>query len=152
GDDLHPQLTEVLFHLGADGTATILQAFPSTDLTVMNLVRLGDGTLVGTRGHQAFQGKKHPGYVFAYKPSGAMRLLHRFDVATEGYVPRGDLAIGSDGALYGALGYGGTQGGGSLWRLDRHRAFSIVHAFGPEDPLGDNPVGVSTGADGLLYG
>lgn len=108
------------------------------------------------------------------KAGGALQILHSFS-ETDGATPRGPLAIGSDGAIYGTtMGGGpnvsctsdsdaGTQVGcGTIFRIKRSAiavdaqgvvtqgGFEQVHAFSGND--GNIPQGLRAGADGRLYG
>ena len=44
-------------------------------------------------------------------------MLHRFTGKKDGGTPHGTLVFGTDGALYGAAGYGGTSGAGLIYRF-----------------------------------
>ncbi|MBI4658112.1 MAG: immunoglobulin domain-containing protein [Verrucomicrobia bacterium] len=70
----------------------------------------------------------------------------------------GELLEGSDGALYGTTGRGGSFGGGTVFRIKKDGSgFSTLHNFSdplsPRSPDGHLPEsGLIRGADGALYG
>jgi len=146
---------DVLYRLAADGTVTLIHAFsgPRLGRNVVNLTRTADGTLVGTT--SLSPGGGFDGSLFSYRPGGRLHTVRSFDAATDGSFPSGRLAIGRDGAVYGALAQGTPTGFGSIWRLGRDGAFSLIHTFDPNngDVLGGGPYGgVSANASGYLYG
>lgn len=108
------------------------------------------------------------------KAGGALQILHTFS-DTDGATPRGPLALGADGAIYGTTLSGGGNlckapaaiansevGCGTVYRIKPAQiavdgngqvtqgGFELVHSFSGND--GRIPVGLRTGADGRLYG
>lgn len=87
------------------------------------------------------------------------RVLHHFGGTSgpggepDGGTPTGLLLRGSDGLLYGTTTAGGTNDGGTLFRISREgQLYRIVRHFG-SGPEGKTPwAGVVEGPDGLLYG
>jgi uncharacterized repeat protein (TIGR03803 family) len=71
--------------------------------------------------------------------------------ALNGRAPVAPLVVGPDGALYGSTQYAGTNGAGTLFRLETDGSFSVRHAFNGGD--GGSPVSaLVVGADGAMYG
>lgn len=109
------------------------------------------------------------GTLFRIKPDGSdYQVLHRFplgaDNAPQGSVPRGPLALSGDGSiLYGTTLGGGDTNEGVLYALDLARisvaadgrvidsGFRVVHQF-KQTTSGRQPLGLTMGADGILYG
>lgn len=74
-----------------------------------------------------------------------------------GFSPaEGELLEGQDGNLYGTAVYGGPKSSGILFRIDKAtQGVTVLHTFGgsqPDGRDGENPVGVTQGRDGYLYG
>jgi uncharacterized repeat protein (TIGR03803 family) len=75
-----------------------------------------DGALYGTTYQGGSAGR---GTIFAIKGDGSgFRLLHQFrSVGDDGRRPYADLVFGSDGAIYGTTEMGGTNDGGTIFRI-----------------------------------
>ncbi len=97
---------------------------------------------------------------------GRLTTLYTFNGLTDGVQPEAGLLCTRDGDLYGSTAYTATNsipdfrsGFGTLYKLDRHGAFSTVHVFGtvtssPGHSLdGAHPLAklIQT-ADGNIYG
>jgi len=91
------------------------------------------------------------GAIWRLGHDGSYALLHEFiPDAGGGGGPRGPLALGPDGWLYGTASGVGVACG-SIFRIDRIGRFDVVHRFDPGEmcvPQG----GVTFGPDGALYG
>ena len=108
------------------------------------------------------------------KAGGPLQIVHTFSNA-DGATPRGPMALGADGAIYGTTMSGGGNlcvpssaaansevGCGAVYRIRpasmvvngdgqvTQSGFELVHSFSGKD--GRKPVGVRTGSDGRLYG
>ncbi|HYG35416.1 MAG TPA: choice-of-anchor tandem repeat GloVer-containing protein, partial [Clostridia bacterium] len=71
-----------------------------------------------------------------------------------GYQPTAALVQGPDGTLFGTTQFGGTAGGGTLFKLSTNGTdFALLYNFGtlPEDPLSPQAP-LCLGSDGALYG
>jgi uncharacterized repeat protein (TIGR03803 family) len=81
-----------------------------------------------------------------------LRQLHSFDAATEGTATAAPLMQARDGLFYGVNRTGGPHGRGTLFRMSRDGAVTVLHAFtGGAD--GASPNGPLVQAfDGHLYG
>jgi uncharacterized repeat protein (TIGR03803 family) len=105
-------------------TATILAAFGITSLLAFEV-----------------QAAKEP-----------LELLHQFTSATDGFGSASALQHGPDDRFYGVSSTGGRFNSGTVYAVDKHGAFSVLHAFnwGTE---GDEPSRrLVVANDGLLYG
>ena len=129
------------------------------------LVQGADGTLYGT----ASSGGAHgTGVVFKISANGAgFTLLHSFgpldalftnDTNSDGGRPGGALVIGKDGALYGVTAVGGPKGSGTVFKLNTDGSgFTVLRSFDPkgeesQNDGGASPLGLTLGADGMLFG
>jgi uncharacterized repeat protein (TIGR03803 family) len=117
-------------------------------------VKAPDGTLYGTT--VANPSTQAAGGVFSLRAredgSYEYRLLHEFTVSgNAGRFPYADLALASDGHLYGTTGDGGVNSAGTVFRVTTEGVFTSLHSF--EEASGRFPMGTLVqGADGYLYG
>ncbi len=147
-----------VFRLTTDGSSyTVLHNFlPNTggDGTGPDWVREArDGVLYGTT---YFGGANGGGTVFKLNKSGTpYAILHNFSRAGQSEsTPRGGMAEGPDGALYGIVSSGGTNlVRGGLFKLGKDgTGYTILRLFG-SGMDGQSPLaGLITGTDGILYG
>ncbi len=118
------------------------------------LVQGSDGLLYGT----TYQGgQSNQGTVFRMGLDGSgFTLLHSFHSGTQadGYRPDTSLAEADDGRLFGTVRFGGANGYGAVFYLNKDGSgFGLAHSFnsGPAD--GREALGQLTkGIDGKLYG
>jgi uncharacterized repeat protein (TIGR03803 family) len=91
------------------------------------------------------------GTVFKLDPRDNNIVLHRFTgEPNDGATPDAGLAMDKDGNLYGTT-EGGAFGYGTVFKLDKHGNFTILHSFASTD--GARPYsGVVQDAAGNLYG
>jgi len=78
-------------------------------------------------------------------------VVKPIDPATEGQRPGGQLAQGSDGALYGTAEAGGPNGDGTVFRVDTRGRITLLHAFDGSDGF-SVAAGLTPASDGWLYG
>jgi len=72
------------------------------------------GNLYGTTWNG---GTSNLGTLFKVTPSGTETVLHSFGAYPDGVFPEGDLVFDSEGNLYGTTEQGGTNGGGTVFKL-----------------------------------
>ena len=79
--------------------------------------------------------------------------IHSFGSPGTGYYPYARLVQGTDGALYGTALYGGTNGAGTVFKLNPDGSgFTVLKSF-DYSTTGAYPfAGVVQGTDGALYG
>jgi uncharacterized repeat protein (TIGR03803 family) len=102
-----------VFKLNPDGTGFTVIA--SGDWTYTGLLQGTDGELYGTA---AYGGSNEYGAVFKLNPDGTgFTVLANFD-STTGRYPYAGLIQGTDGALYGTAQAGGSNGSGTVFKLN----------------------------------
>lgn len=132
-------------------------------------------TLSYSRGLPYYDGPKPYGAIYRIpKAGGALQIVHTFS-DSDGATPRGPMALGADGAIYGTTLSGGGNlcsprsaaansevGCGAVYRFKpasivvngsgqvTQSGFELVHSFSGND--GRKPVGLRTGGDGRIYG
>src|SRR5579859_6422968 len=141
----------------ATGTFTTLSSGPLLSVFAP-LYLAGDGNLYGT---SAYGGTYNQGTVFRVTtPSGAIKVIHNFTGANDGYNPNSPVVQSSDGYLYGTtldttIGLAGT-----IYRISPSGGkFKVIHGFsgsfgtGGTNPDGAFPdAGLLFASDGNLYG
>ena len=142
------------YQLKANRSLTVLYSFNgSTNGSgpFAALVQGRDGQFYG----MAPEGGAHSkGTVFKITANGTFTLLHSFCEAancTDGASPYAGLALGSDGNLYGTTSEGGTNDGGTVFKITPSGTLTTLYAFAGLD--GAQPRGgLVQAADGNFYG
>ena len=118
-----------------------------------NLVQANDGLLYGTT---LYGGAADQGAVFRISTNGLEYVVVRsLNGAVDGGRPVAGLVASSNDALYGTARDGGTNGGGTVFKLNVDGSgFAALHSF-PSDPSDDGSqplAAVLQASDGALYG
>lgn len=113
-----------------------------------DLIQDAAGNLYGT----SFQGGTHNlGVVFKIDPSGAETILYNFSGAADGSHPEAGLFQDPTGDLYGMTTDGGSEGLGTVFKLDTDNVLTSLHSFkGGAD--GAQPISRLVSVNGDLYG
>jgi uncharacterized repeat protein (TIGR03803 family) len=142
-----------VFKLSADGTGySLLHTFVTNGIDGQRYAAVAqgsDGMLYGTTGNG---GSNNAGVVFKLNTNGgAYTLLHTFRTNGVDGVFAAVVLQGSDGMLYGTTYYGGSNGYGTVFKLDVNGgSYTPLHTFNYTE--GQTPVGLMQGSDGTLYG
>ena len=133
--------TGTVFRLGSNGSYATINRFDGGDgfKPHFGVLQASDGFFYGTTprgGLLDFQA----GALFRLDAIGNLSVLHSFTQAdtSAGIIPNSRLIEGTDGALYGAIGIGGVNGHGTIFRLD-------PRVPGPVASLGFRPASVVAG-------
>jgi uncharacterized repeat protein (TIGR03803 family) len=148
-----------VFKLHKDGSAfTLLHAFGTNSLDPRNpwgaLIQATDGALYGT----TYYGGANPsaGTLFTLNTNGdGYSTLHDFGVDPgDGANCSGVLLEGNDGALYGTTSAGGTNGAGTVFKLNKDGSgYTVLYTFKNDGVDGQAPAdGLVQDSDGALYG
>ncbi|MBI2833559.1 MAG: hypothetical protein HYX76_03925, partial [Acidobacteria bacterium] len=146
-----------VFKIDSAGEASILHSFKGADGSSPygGLIRGSDGLLYGTT---AGGGANDLGVLFKITTTGTYTLLHSFagyDPVTatypEGTNPYGGLVEGPDGNFYGLTRFGGTEDGGTIFRVSPGGTFAIARSLAFDDG-GESTAALVRGSDDLLYG
>jgi uncharacterized repeat protein (TIGR03803 family) len=149
-----------VFKITPGGTLTTLYRFcstpPCTDgsAPLTALIQATNGVFYGTT---SAGGLTNNGDVFAITSTGALTVIHSFDVS-DGQDPASPLLQAVNGSLYGMTEDGGTSSPpcdfdcGTIFELSPPKSFKNLVNF--DGPNGSDPVysGLIQGSDGNLYG
>jgi len=119
------------------------------------LVQDAGGTLYGTTPYGGSNAvANYGGIVFALNPDGSdYSVLYSFRnyTSNDGQNPSG-VVLGRDGALYGTTYIGGTNAGGTVFKINTNGSgYTDLYSFRGFPDDGWNPIGLVQGADGALY-
>src|ERR1700733_3283214 len=146
----------VVFRMDSSGSETVLYDFTGgTDGAnpFATLVIDATGNLYGTTEFGGDPVCGGCGVVFEVSSNAQETVLHSFQgEPSDGSIPRGYLIRDDAGNLYGTTWQGGTEGGGTVFRLDSTQKETVLHSFvGNTD--GALPFsGLVRDAAGNLYG
>ena len=139
-----------VFRISPEGKLTSLYSFSDGENPSTGLVQGGDGNLYGTTQHGGLN--YFQGTVFKVSTQGRLTTLHSFTGGNDGAVPQATLVPGSDGSLYGTTTAGGTQNGGTVFRVDSSGVLTTLYSFtGGNDGL-IPAAALVQGGDGNFYG
>jgi uncharacterized repeat protein (TIGR03803 family) len=146
----------IVFKVSPTGMETVLHRFTGTGedglITYQGLVRDSVGNLYGTT---ILGGPYGLGMIFKLNPAGKETVLYSFNPSgSDGAFPfGGSLLRDSKGNLYGTTEVGGSQGAGTVFKLDSSGVFTVLHSFPGDGTDGDEPTGTLTrDPAGVLYG
>jgi uncharacterized repeat protein (TIGR03803 family) len=142
-----------VYKIDANGVETVLYSFSGLSdgkYPESTLIHGQDGSLYGTTPQGGLYGA---GTIFQLDPDGVETVLHNFgETSTDGFSPIAGLVRDSAGNFYGTTPFGGSFGGGVVYKLDRAGVLTILHSFtGGSDgaaPYG----GAVVDATGSIYG
>jgi uncharacterized repeat protein (TIGR03803 family) len=91
------------------------------------------------------------GIIYELNPGGDETVLHSFAGPPDGALPQAGLLRDDAGNLYGTTSFGGADGYGTVFKLNRHGKMTILHNFSNKD--GATPYStLIRDAAGNLYG
>ena len=136
-------------------TLTTLAVFNETDgANPLGLIQGFDGNFYGTT---LDGGTQNVGTAFKVTPTGVLTTLHSFCSEAnclDGSYSEGRLTQASNGNFYGPADFGGTNGGGVIYRITNASKFEVVYNFCSQPNCADGitPVSVVQARNGNLYG
>ena len=150
-----------IFKITPSGTLNALHSFCSRTSCkdgrnpFAGLVQAVDGNLYGTT---LTGGAKGYGTVFKVTPSGAFTTLHSLcsqSGCPDGEFPQTGLVQATNGNLYGVMGIGGANNGGTIFRMTLSGTLTTLHSFCSQPACADGqypaggwsrtPTGICTG-------
>src|ERR1017187_8227351 len=93
------------------------------------LVQATNGDLYGTTPHA---GANDDGTIFKITPGGTLTTLYSFwsqTNCTDGATPYAGLVQAANGDLYGTTYYGGTNGGGTVFKITQGGTLTTLYSF-----------------------
>ncbi|CAN5422283.1 hypothetical protein BH10BAC2_BH10BAC2_18660 [soil metagenome] len=135
------------------GATTVLKSFNrNTDGSVPlgSLIQATDGNFYGMTSEGGMNGGY--GTIFKVTPAGTYTVLRHLTGSTDGGSPYGSLIQATDGFLYGMTSSGGTNTGGTIFKISTTGTFTVLrHLAYATD--GSGPQGnLIQATDGNLYG
>ena len=125
-----------VFKIDKSGNQTILHRFDGTDGAnprLGHLIHDEEGNLYGTTSTGGTVPGGNPGAasgtVFRLDVRGNLTTLYTFSGLFDGGSPSGTLVRNEAGEIFGTTSGGGTQGYGTVFKLDRRGQESVLHSF-----------------------
>jgi uncharacterized repeat protein (TIGR03803 family) len=143
----------VVFRVSPGGVETVVHAFlgPPNDgsnpVSTLRADRVGD--LYGTTEDG---GTNNAGTLFKIAPDGREKILHVFGSASDGGNPGAGVVVDTEGNLYGTTEFGGTYGGGAVYKLAHGGTESVLYSFTGGSDGGDPSGSLVADQSGNLYG
>ena len=123
--------------ISPQGAVTALYSFTGTDngfWPVSGVIQATDGNFYGTT---AFGGQGGYGTIYKITPGGELTTLYNFGSGEIGTSPYAGLVQATDGNLYGATEFGGTNGGyGTIYKITFGGVLTTIYSFGGADGAG----------------
>ena len=147
----------IVFKMTPSGTLTVLHNFNAGSdgaEPVAGLVQASDGNFYGT----TVFGGTGSGTIFEITPTGSLTTIYSFCSQTncsDGGVSYGGLIQATDGNLYGTTLTGGTNDGGTIFKISTDGTLTTLYSFCAQTNCADgtnsnaSPVQATTG---ILYG
>jgi uncharacterized repeat protein (TIGR03803 family) len=140
-----------IFKIDKAKKETVLYSFtgsPDGEHSSSNLLRDKAGNMYGV----AYEGGASGfGAVFKLDKTGTESVLYSFGSGTDGEYPGSGLIEDAAGNLYGTTGYGGASGNGTVYKISKSGAETILYNFSGAD--GQYPFGnLLRDSSGNLYG
>ena len=142
-----------VFKISTNGDLTSLYSFTGTNdgaLPSGKLVQSSNGEFYGT----TYSGGTNGGWgtVFKMSASGALTNLYSFTDGRDGANPSAGLVLGSDGDLYGTTSYGGTNGFGTIFKVNTNGALTSLYSFATMGGISKGKLSVLYNRPGLVQG
>jgi uncharacterized repeat protein (TIGR03803 family) len=163
GVDVDPNLGGLFYKITPTGTLTTLYTFcvgggtlcPDGEDPFSGVVQGTDGNFYGTTGVGGAYDYSG-GTVFKMTPNGTLTTLYTFsqEDPAGGIYPQGPLVLAANGDLYGTTSAGGSEKGGTVFKLTPSGTFTTLYNFSSAygSASGDYPVLYLQASDGNLYG
>jgi uncharacterized repeat protein (TIGR03803 family) len=145
-----------VFKVSSDGGLMALHSFGGTDgYYPFGVVQATNGNLYGTTQEGGTPGG---GTVFEITLSGVLTTLYNFCTqsnCSDGYFPVAAMIEGADGNFYGTTEFGGTNDGGTVFKISPRGALTTLYSFCAQSNCADGArplAGLVQGIDGNFYG
>ena len=142
-----------VFRISTNGVLASLYSFTGTNdggYPQAGLVKGSDGRFYGTTAFGGTNGGS--GTVFRISTNGALTSLYSFSGGNDGGNPYAGLVQGNDGYFYGTTEFGGTNGAGTVFRINTNGTVTGLYSFTGGYDGGYPRAGLVQGSDGNFYG
>jgi uncharacterized repeat protein (TIGR03803 family) len=122
-----------VFKISKTGKETVLYSFsgkPDGEHPTSNLLLDKSGNIYGANYEGGVSGF---GAIFKLDKTGKESLLYSFGSGTDGEYPGSGLIADATGNIYGATGYGGKTGNGTVFKISKSGKETILHSFTGKD-------------------
>jgi uncharacterized repeat protein (TIGR03803 family) len=135
----------IVFKITPKGTETALHNFANSGdgANPGNVLVLSTGLFYGTTNNSSAE------TIYKVTSAGALTTLHTF--SNSDGVGGGQLALGSDGNIYGGMNQGGANGFGTAFKMTTKKVFTVLHNFNNTDGYQAAP-GMVEVTPGTFYG
>jgi uncharacterized repeat protein (TIGR03803 family) len=141
-----------VFKISASGSLTTLYSFTGGNDGGFPWAGLTQGTNGNFYGTTYFGGSNGYGTVFKISVSGSLTSLYSFTGSNDGQYPQAGLVQGTDGIFYGTTSSGGSDYGGTVFKISASGSLTPLHTFTGQND-GEFPrAGLAQGNDGNFYG
>jgi len=148
-----------VFKVDQTGKETLLYSFhpyPDGGFPSSGLTRDAQGNIYGTTnsgGNSSACGiDVGCGTVFELDRNGKETVMHNFNSVTDGAHPFGGVVRDDSGTLYGTANEGGAYNYGTVFKLDKHGKFTVLHTFTGGADGGYPDAGLNQDGKGNFYG
>jgi uncharacterized repeat protein (TIGR03803 family) len=146
-----------VFKISTNGVLTSLYSFTGDNNGPANpyagLVQGRDGNFYGTTSDVSVDGSTYGyGTVFKISTNGALTFLHYFTGGNDGGTPYAGLVQGSDGYFYGTTSSGGSNSGGTVFKISDSGLLIGLYSFAGGQDGAIPYAGLVQGSDGNFYG
>jgi len=144
-----------VFKVDTAGKETVLHSFAGYPTDGANPYLAGllmdpQGNLYGVT---EYGGRDAEGVVYKLSKTRRWTVLRSFTAGGDGYYPAGTLVMDRHGNLYGTTQQCGSYCYGTVWKMSKNGAETVLHTFEAGSSDGDNPrAGVIMDAKGNFYG
>jgi uncharacterized repeat protein (TIGR03803 family) len=148
----------VIFEMTPAGVFSVLATFNDGNgsTPVAGLTAAPDGSFYGVTENG---GASESGTVFNVSREGVLTTLYSFTGGNDGASPVGNLALGTDGNLYGTAPGGGDYTNGVVFQVTTNGVLTVLYSFGVAIDINGNAIdgsapqaGLVRGDDGYFYG
>jgi uncharacterized repeat protein (TIGR03803 family) len=147
----------LVFKISTNGAFTSLHSFTGTNdgaTPRAGLARGSDGSFYGTTEYGGTYGSGRAGYgtVFKIGTNGALTSLYSFTSGSDGANPVAELVQGNDGNFYGTTLGGGTNGAGTLFKINTNGSLASLYSFTGGNDGASPSAALVQGSDDNFYG
>jgi len=139
-----------IFRVTTGGNLTLLKSLNASSdggYPLSDLIQGKDGNFYGTA---SSYGPNGGGTIFKITAGSVFIVVKSLSYSADGSSPAGALTQNTDGTFYGMNRNGGTNSGGTIYKI-ANGVYSVIHAMQPKTEGGSSSGALVKGNDGNLY-